>query len=601
MTVPGNAVSGQGARPAPKKPAATTAKPGATAKPAAPRPKPPARPNTPTNTPTQRCPLESKPCDVQKLTVRAMVLGDDGKDRTLKTAKRLRGQPISKKVSKEVAAFLDRYDLVIDVVAGYPSKEDSSPDNKVKVQGFTDYHGSTCSRQAHPLITLSPVNLIEEFKATPGGVFWKAKQTDPRLFMARSLQRDTQQHDNKLGAIFDIFTSFWPGAHQKHLAVLAVGCGRRAPGGGAPLTELAALIRIFRSDTWSILIKLPPLGKYTHEREAKKSLRTGEVERSVTSTTAGGFNAVRGSTAHKTTTTAGGAVTRENSGSSFHGSHGEQYTTKRGQGSDGSPTYSSKEQSTHGPGHEFTSGGGASSSKILPDKIKKPSGFLLAIKRNDREVDSAGFKEVLESILKVAELIKDGFESLKRMPQLGWKITFSISVLEGSIEGQWGPKMLDAPIDDRYLPVVTFFNLKINVMLLAVSVELSFGLEAMALGTGVILKIAGTLGCKVPLNVNVVGSHDPFEVKLTPSIECELKVVGYASVIGFSIIDVQVSLTGGITVDGKFVVDPKRGLHLEGAVKRKPIVVKGHLKWPLGAPKPIDPIVVLPGAEIAKL
>ena len=44
---------------------------------------------------------------------------------------------------------------------------------------------------------------------------------------------------------------------------------------------------------------------------------------------------------------------------------------------------------------------------------------------------------------------------------------------------------------------------------------------------------------KVPLNVNVVGRHDPFEVKLSPAIECELKVVGYASVAGLSIIDVQ--------------------------------------------------------------
>ena len=617
MTVPGTVVSRPGARPVPKKPAPKPAakQAGASgnghavAKPAArpapdphkPAAKPPARPNTPTNKPTQQCPLESKPCDVQKLTVRAMVLGDDGKDRILHTTKRLRGQKISKKVSKEVAAFLDRYDLVIDVVAGYPSKEDSSPDNKVKVQGFADYHGSTCSRQKHPLIGMLPVNLIEEFKATPGGLKWSAKQTDPRVFMARSLARDTQQHDNKLGAIFDIFTSFWPGAHQKHLAVLAVGCGRRAPGGGAPLTELAALIRIFRSDTWSIVLKLPPLGKYTHERAATRSLRTGDVERTTTTTHSAGFNRNTGTTTHKTSTSAGGAVTRENSGSSFHGSQGDQHWNQRGQHSDGAAYYHSKEQSTAGPGHETYSSKGHGFDWILPDKIKKPSGFTLAIKRNDREIDVAGFKAVIESIVKIAEIIKDGFESLKRMPQLGWKITFSISVLEGSIEGQWGPKMLDAPIDARYLPVVTFFSLKINVMLLAVSVELSFGLEAMALGTGVILKLSGTLGCKVPLNVHVVGSQDPFEVKLTPAIECELKVIGYASVAGLSIIDVQVSVSGGITVDGKFVVDPKRGLHLEGAVKRKPIVVKGHIKWPLGAPKPMDPITVLPGAEIAKL
>ena len=596
MTVPGNTA----ARPAPKKPAPkpAAAKAQAPQKPAA---KPPARPNTPTNQPTQQCPLQSKPCDVQKLTVRAMVLGDDVKDRILKATKRLRGQPISKKVPKEVVAFLDRYDLVIDVVAGYPSKEDSSPDNKVKVQGFAEYHGSTCSRQTHPLIEMTPVNLIEEFKATPGGVKWHAKQTDPRVFMARSMARDTQQHDNKLGAIFDIFTSMWPGAFQKHLAVLAVGCGRRAPGGGAPLGELAALIRIFRSDTWSIVLKLPPLGKYTHERAATRSLATGTTDRTQTSTSSAGFNSRTGTTTQKTSTTSGGAVTRENSGSSYRGSDGQQYWNQRGQHDDGAAFYHSKEQSTAGPGRETYSSKGHGFDWILPEKIKKPSGFTLAIKRNDREIDLAGFKEVIESIVKIAELIKDGFESLKRMPQLGWKITFSISVLEGSIEGQWGPKMLDVPVDDRYLPVVTYFTLKINVMLLAVSVELAFGLEAMALGTGVIIKLSGTLGCKVPLNVSVVGSHDPFEVKLAPTIECELKVIGYASVAGLSIIDVQVSVSGGITVDGKFVVDPQRGLHLEGAVKRKPIVVKGHVKWPIGAPRPLDPIVVLPGAEIAKL
>jgi hypothetical protein len=393
----------------------------------------------------------------------------------------------------------------------------------------------------------------------------------------------------------------WPGAFQKHLSVIALGCGRRAPGGGAPLTELAALIRIFRSDTWSIVLKLPPLGKYTHERAATKSLRTGDVERSTKSTTSTGFNRNTSERSVATTTDAHGQQSINRSGSTFKGSSGTSYKVEQGHRADGTATRYSERQRT---GQEGTASYKDKDNKhtwLIPEAIRKPAGFTFAIKRNDREIDVAGFKEVIESIVKIAEIIKAGFESLKRMPQLGWKVTFSISVLEGSIEGQWGPKMIDAPIDDRYLPVVTFFSLKINIMLLAVSVELSFGLEAMALGTGVILKLSGTLGCKVPLNVHVVGTQDPFEVKLTPAIECELKVIGYASVAGLSIIDVQVSVTGGITVDGKFVVDPKRGLHLEGAVKRKPIVVKGHVKWPLGAPKPMDPITVLPGAEIAKL
>lgn len=635
MTQP-NVVSGpvapkQGARPAPKRPSpkpkpngnggakangqrpnqSQGQKPGAAAaKPATPAakgpapqqpaaPKPPARPNTPTNKPTQQCPVQSKPCDVQKFTVRAQVLGDDGKDRVLKTAKHLRGQPISKKVPKEVAAYLNRYDLVIDVVAGYPSKEDSSPD-KVKIMGYADYHGSTCSRSEHPLITLRGLNTIEELKKSPGGLKWKAKQSEPQLFWARSLFWDTQQHDNKLGAIFDIITSLWPGAHQKLIEVAAVGCGRRAPGGGQPLRELAALVRIFRNDTWSIVLKLPPLGKYSHERAATRSLRTGEVERSSTTSSSTVFHRNQTSATQKTTSQGGVVTQRENSGSQHNGGQGSSYWNQRGQHEDGKPFYHSKEQNTSGTGRELYSTKGHQFEWLLPDKIKRPSGFMLSLKRNGTEIDIAGIKEILESIVKVAELIKEGFESLKRLPQIGWKVTFSISVLEGSIEGTWGPKMIDAAVDDRYLPVQTSFNLKINVMLISVSVEVSFGVEAMALGTGVIIKLSGTIGCKVPLKINVVGT-DPFEVKLTPSVECELKVIAYASVVGLSIVDVQVSVTGGITVDGKFVVDPQRGIDLQGEVKRNPIVVKGHVKWPLGPPKPFTPIEVLKGATIAKL
>ena len=591
----------QGQKAAGAKPGAPAAKahPPASGQQQKPAAKPPARANTPTNQPTQLCPVQTKPCDVQKFTVRAQVLGDDGKDRVLKTAMQLRGQALSKKVSPEVAAYLNRYDLVIDVVAGYPSKEDSSPD-KVKIMGYADWHGSACSKHVHPLITLRGLNHIEELKKSGNRLQWKAKQSEPRHFWARSLFWDTQQHDNKLGAIFDIITSLWPGSHQKLIEVAAHGCGHRAPNGGKPIRELAALIRIFRNDTWSIVLKLPPLGKYSHERAATRNLATREVERSRTTSSSTAFNRNQSSTSQKTTSQGGQVTQRENSGSSHRGNQGSSYWNQRGQHEDGKPFYHSKEQNTSGTGREVYSTKGYQFNWLLPDKIKKPSGFMLSLKRNGTEIDIAGIKEILESIVKVAELIKEGFESLKRLPQIGWKVTFSISVLEGSITGTWGPKMIDAAIDGRYLPVRTSFNLEINVMLISVSVEVSFGVEAMALGTGVIIKLSGTISCKVPLKVNVAGT-DPFEVKLTPAVECELKVIAYASVVGLSIVDVQVSVTGGITVDGKFVVNPQRGVRLQGEVKRNPIVVKGHVKWPMGPPKPFKPIEVLKGATIAKL
>ncbi len=414
----------------PGAPAAKAHPPAAGQKPAA---KPPARANTPTNQPTQCCPLQTKPCDVQKFTARAQVLGDDGKDRVLKTATQRRGQPLSKKVSPEVAAYLNRYDLVIDVVASYPSKEDSSPD-KVKIMGYADWHGSACSKHEHPLITLRGLNHIEELKKAPGGLLkWKAKQSEPHHFYARSLFWDTQQHDNKLGAIFDIITSLWPGAHQKLIEVKALGCGHRAPGAGKPIRELAALIRIFRNDTWSIVLKLPPLGKYSHERAATRNLATREVERSRTTSSSTGFHRNQQSTSQKTTSQGGQVVQRENSGSSHRGNQGSSYWNQRGQHEDGKPFYHSKEQNTSGTGQEVYSTKGHQFNWLLPDKIKKPSGFMLSLKRNGTEIDIAGIKEILESIVKIAELIKDGFESLKRLPQIGWKVTFTISVLVAGV------------------------------------------------------------------------------------------------------------------------------------------------------------------------
>ncbi|WP_437661599.1 LysM peptidoglycan-binding domain-containing protein [Sorangium sp. So ce1182] len=557
----------------------------------------------------QRSAATREPCDVQKLVVTATVLGAEPAVRRLTATRRLRGRPAPSGVSQEVAALLRSYDLVIDTVAAYPSKEEAAPEEKVKIEGRAEYHGGTCPEQEHPLLVLQPIGNVEELKGAPGGLSWNALSSEPREFCARGVAWDFNQFGGDLGILFRFISQFFREDSGKVLNLEARSCGRRAAAGGAPLQSLNALVRIFRNDSWEISLKLPAIGKVSHEYSRTRDLATGTKRRETeTEWSAGRYS---GEVSTKTKTASDGITTAKRTEAHYSGGAASSVTT----GTKRSGAYvHGKQQGANGEGREFrrsTSGKrpegdgwseeGDGYGRLLPkDKqLKKPNSIELVVKCNDRKlkcVDAA--EKILEAIKDVAETIEDALEALERLPQVGWKFTFSLSILAGSLKLSWGKEMIDEAVGDRYLPARTIYSLDAKLKIIDIEAEISFGFEADAgLGTRFVLKASGGIGCSVPLSASVSNSPDPFEVKLKPKLKCEFKATAEASLFGWSLVSAEVSFDGGITVDGKFIIDPGRTLRLTGKLKRNPTVFKGHFQSAVGSVRPFRR-EVFPAADL---
>ncbi|WP_437669513.1 LysM peptidoglycan-binding domain-containing protein [Sorangium sp. So ce131] len=543
----------------------------------------------------QRSAATREPCDVQKLVVTATVLGAEPAVRRLMATRRLRGRPAPSGVSQEVASLLRSYDLVIDTVAAYPSKEDAAPEEKVKIEGRAEYHGGTCPEQEHPLLVLQPIGSVEELKGALGGLSWNAPSSEPREFYARGVTWDFNQFGGDFGLLFRFISQFFREDSGKLLNLEARSCGRRAAAGGTPLQSLNALVRIFRNDSWEISLKIPTIGKVSHEYSRTRDLATGTKRRETETEYSAGRH--RGEISTKTKTAGDGTTTTRRTETSYAKGAASSVTT----GTKKSGAYfHGKQQGANGEGREFrwsTSGKrpegdgwseeGDGHGRLLPkDKqLKKPSSIELVVKCNDRKlkcIDEA--EKILEAIKDLAETIEDALEALERLPQVGWKFTFSLSILAGSLKLSWGKEMIDDAVGDRYLPARTIYSLDAKLKIIDIEAEISFGFEADAgLGTRFVLKASGAIGCSVPLSANVYKSRDPFDVKLKPKLTCEFKATAEASLFGWSLISAEVSLDGGFTVDGKFIVDPGRTLRLTGKIKRNSTVFKGHFQSAVGS------------------
>ncbi|UQA62015.1 hypothetical protein [Polyangium aurulentum] len=599
--------------PGPRRPAKPAAKPAQ--KPAPARPAQQARGNAPpapvqqqkaVNSGAQQCPLKAqKPCDVQKLIVTATVLGDEVQVRKLETTKRLRNTPVPGFTDKSVLELLGTYDLVIDTIASYPSREDPHPKDQVKLEARADFHGRQCAHQQHPVMVLVPKTEARELPA--GGIVKKGQALGPHQFFANSAGFDLGAPSG-IAVIFDIVRSFWPLARPKKLEIRADACGIRAAGAaGPPVKYLAAVVRIFRKDTYAVGLKMPPLGKLTHERSG---LITGVTERSRSTSMTGGFGHYQRTDSHKVSGE-GALANYEASGSRWKGKKGEQHSHSRSV-ENGSVTRTAKSEYSDREGYEFQDVDGTQTAKML-EQLRKAQGFSFFIKRNDREFGkdiAPGEKKSLK------QRIEDGVEAARKMvvglrdlfmalPQLGFKFTFSVSLLEGSFAIEWGPNLAeDIRANGRYYPVDFKAVGKIAMDVVNISLDASFGVEAKRLGTGIVAKVGGTVGlkCSVEATISVDKRKPKMEIGLKPEAKCTLYATGEASVVGWSLINAHLTATAAIVMpDGKLEVSIKTGVKVTGTLRSEPILIKGYLKGPIGPPKRIDPpIQVLKGYPIYK-
>jgi len=583
--------------------------------------KPPAKAGTSAKTGCQTCPLQAKKvCDVTKLTVKVVMQGDAPADRSLKPlTKRLRGSPLTDPVDKKIAELLRAYDHVVDTVAAYPGREDVGPKDVVSIEMQANYVG-TCPQKKHGELVLkqtaNPSNWIFDkatgsYKQMPFQDIRKVgAKLGPVTVFAPSLNQDFGAAGGNLSILFDIIRTIWPSHNPRHIELRSDTCGVRNDK-SAPNDYLTTLVRIYRKDSYQIGVKIPPLGKFAHER-------------------AGSVTGLPKSSSSTSASAAGGLYRRDDK--SERSGQDWNHSTERWRGNKGEGYSQSSSQSPAGlittrESSAWTSSGGGlrysqstgnltgttyRTNSELFGALEKSSGFQLVIKRNDREFswakdpnDKRSLKEkILDGLSNAVKGIQTAIDTLKKLPQLGWKFTFSVSLFEGSLAGNWEPKPQAPTSSGRYHPVKHAGSIKIGMDIFALSLDLSFGVDARALGTGVVAKVGIEGGVKVGVEKEFTFSIPPTDswtsVDLKPVVTFTGYAVGYASLLGYSVIDARLECRLMFSlVEGKLKIDPKKGLTVTGTLRRDPIMLKGYVKSPAGF-KPMTPIKLCDGADIAK-
>jgi hypothetical protein len=573
--------------------------------PAAAKPPTPATtPGASTAQPTQDCPLHSKhPCAINKLMIK--VTGRDEEDKPpkilkLETTKVRRFDPVTDVKDSSALTLLKTCDLLIECLADTNAVTNAKAE-PAEVEGRAYYTSPACETQSHALLTLTPLGTRDLVILKKIGAE-EIEMPSHKLFAMTSYIDRKDKRDGVLdapGTIFGIVKSLIESifGFVTEADLRADACGKRAAGDGGHLNEmLLARVRVFRKTKWTIGIKIPPLGSFKAEKDKMTDVHGIKSTTNTMSGTAG-FNAFSGS---KTTTQddAGGLLGNSSSTSQtqvlgFADSNASSRTVK-----DGSVTTTSSQNHSDYAGHTTTNTDGTITTKEIEERLETESGFDLVISIDDTEIEvGEGVKKIKELVKSITETITDIHKLFDAVPQVGWKFTFDVSVFAGTILCECAPEYVEGvKAGGRYYAVQHKFKGKIEIKLFSISIGVSFGLDAQALDSGLVLKIQGTLTleCKISKEINLDFFTPKQEFEVEAKSDVELAVVGYVSVLGKTLADGKLSVGGGLAFKGKFEAElPTRKFDLTGKLKSEDILLSGYIRCPCWWDKKIDPAVVL--------
>ncbi len=540
--------------------------------------------------------------------------------------------------------LLARYDFVIECFADFPQPRATTATEvkaalkelvtgegkrfakeKAKVTAKAKFFGLHCEPQQHGLLVMKP--LSGKAKATPEMTSKKVDQADNAIPMQEfcaqrfpllddawadlvGLGGNEVGGDSGVGAmfIFDLIASIFGALYPAEIEVVAHSCGKRPKEQPAPVnTDLRGLVRVFRKDTWTLGIKIPSLGEFKREKAGTRQLLTGQTERTFSQEGRFGNDSNKLST---TQTTRGNGVTVSQS---------ERETWNDGRGSSLSQTsttygaikkieseskYSDRDGSSL---KGFTKEGGVygrPTRELVAERLKQSSGFDVTIARNGAELPIKGtIDKVKKSVETFAKILADVQEMFRKAPQIGWKVSFEISALAGTIVIEAAPRCAPLAADGRYYPVNYEITGKLEIELVNLKISLSFGLDAQVLDSGLVLKVEGSVSVKVQISVdlNLDMLKNPVkEIGLTAESTNELKITGYVSVLGKTVAGAELSIANGFEFkDGKLLIDvTKPSFDLKGTLRCKDTTVSGWIKVPWWWDKKVDKVKLLDGCDI---
>lgn len=617
--------------------------------------------------PKCNCPVNPlSPCDVEKLEVKIVAktdnmteTGTDAQGKALqpgkkkpvvyevKTDKPRSNEAVTDVKDRKILELLSKYSYVIETIGQYPSQEEPLPKDPNQAPPEAEatvaieyaratYHGKTCSHQLHPRLRVyvDPSTRSENKSKDLKKMGEKTLELKGLQFYAPSLPWDRSPlGTNSFLAVFEIIVALFKTTKPVEISIDADGCATRAAG-EKPTGDLRTLLRIYRNETWSIGVKIPPLGSFKDERTAENLQglkgappKKGDFSRSRTAT--GLSNTVSSSSSisrtGKTTTEteefwlANQGNRRETTKAKLK--HGRQTTTSvqtshaTNVDSDGNETY----------GHQETTYRSRTVPRQIEERLERSSGFEFVLARNGREVtleqvfaDRKKYKEayakyknsdspnaieyIKKSVNDLARNITSIQDVINKIPQAGWKFTFNVSVFAGSIVLEWGPNLVEKPLaNGRYHPVEYKFKGKISMELINLTLALSFGVDAQKLDSGLVLKVEGTIALKVPveheINMDLLKPTEKFDIKA--EAKAALDVVGYVNLLGATMADARLSASTGLDFKGYLELGWRDATcALKGSLDSKAIILSGYISQRWLWDTKIGPIELVPSKPL---
>lgn len=511
-----------------------------------------------------------------------------------------------KAVPEDVRELLATYDMVIDVVAGFRDKdnaqktidnsksfEDMTEDERVtaseasegavRLSASSTYH-TGCTRRMHPRMRLMGMPTPEEL---PKELVKRAMKLPSQRFHAMPMDLDMFNHKKGLDVLFQFFRYLFGSPGAKQLIVTAQSCGSRPPGEGNPNLTLSALVRIYRKDKWAVKVGLPALGVGKYE-ETKYS--SGQNKGHSTETSA---KATLGHDSEATKTT------------TYEGPKGTSTTTTTTSVQDGVSTKDTRKDGTREDGTAY----GSHALEITDQDLVKDPGFSVIIERNGKKCDLTALvtlaKEIAEDIKNWRKVVEDTLKALKAGPQIGWKLSLTLSFLEGSLKVEWEPETGE-PIEGRYWPRTNKWSVDVDLMLLNLAVEVSFGIELRIWKIAeFVAKVYFKASGKLSTKFNCTSGKDEHGAKRQVEllIKGELGLTAEVSVVGLSLVDLGASVEAGIKVVSTLGLSQEKGLYFEMRGDLTEAVAKAHVyiafgitwkkKFTLWNEKPLMPPITL--------
>jgi hypothetical protein len=544
------------------------------------------------------------PCDVAVFT-----LSDSQTKVTLTANGPLAGQPLPPKLPPHLKDALAAYDLVIERAVDYvgrrlegPSRNAAAAKVKIKLQAKASFVGS-CGASEHPLIRMHPLGEVNcEPRADKS---WTANQTP-------TLELEGRPYQAAGSGVTDFFSPFWVFGHDpQSWTVVALACGIRDK--GSAVTKLTGLVRAWAHDEYELSYTFPSAIGFSAERKGSVNVK-GEWQGSKSASTSL-WGQTQWSTETAASTQRDGTRTysqtdaARNNGVLSSTSH-ELKMGANGQTQSYSQSTSDK-FSASGP-FMLVHGSATSKSELslangAKDSTEYESSYevrpAMSLKKNGQEMDITKF---LNNLFNLATRIKKAVEDIQKMvPSVGWKVSFELKLLEGSITGKWGIQNgedLDpkdgAPkyqyTGDRYVAVRKYYGLEFNVVVFGATLTLMVGVEVKVDAVfwtvaELVIKLEGKLAGEAALKWAVTSDQEVQAPKLEATLKGTVSGVCKANAVGYHLVDASASLSGGLKFTGVPSVSLQAAPRIDGELS---LMKTEAVYWGSVGKEPPEPVKV---------